>query len=240
MSVLAEHVRAKYSRRESASQIFNAVIQRKKHPDETFEDFAEALENLGLGSTLEEEQYVEAFKNGVSSLVRASLVARVPETLIEACERAHRMVGGDGATSERPSRPARAVEYTRGNGRVLTTTPGLANTGRRAVSRRTETTRRVDACKSKGRGSGTIGALSATRKGTTRESVRRERRTSASSSSRRETSRWCSHIGATSCEPRPPRSGAWRRENRDSSARSGAISRRRGRGCAGESRRAGC
>ncbi|TYZ67281.1 hypothetical protein PybrP1_002796 [[Pythium] brassicae (nom. inval.)] len=56
VGVLAEPLRAKYGRRESASQIFDAVMQRKKMPDETFEEFAEAVEGLGLCLTLEEEQ----------------------------------------------------------------------------------------------------------------------------------------------------------------------------------------
>lgn len=107
VEVLAEHLRAKYGRHDSASQIFNAVMQRKKMPDKTFEEFAEALEDLGLGSTSEEAQYVKAFINGVSPLMRASLVARAPETLIEACERAHRTAGNDGAVSEKTGRPVR-------------------------------------------------------------------------------------------------------------------------------------
>ncbi|TYZ60733.1 hypothetical protein PybrP1_008056 [[Pythium] brassicae (nom. inval.)] len=129
VEVLAEHLRAKYGRRESAPQTFNAVMQLKRLQEETFEEFAKALEDLGLGSTLEEEQYVEAFINGESPLVRASLVARVPETLIEACERAHRMAGSDGAVSEKVGRPAMLVEYAKGGARVLAATPGLTKYG---------------------------------------------------------------------------------------------------------------
>lgn len=69
VEVLAEHLRAKCGRRESASKIFNSVMQQKKIPEETFEEYAEALENLGLGSKLEEDQYVEAYISGVSPLI---------------------------------------------------------------------------------------------------------------------------------------------------------------------------
>lgn len=158
VDVLADHLRAKYGRRESASQIFNSVMQRKKMPDKTFEEFAEALEDLGLGSTLEEEQYVEAFINGVSPLVRASLVARVSTTLIEACDRAHRMAGGNGAVSERATKQPRHAEYARGDTRVLTATPGLSKYGRREARQEVVTKGKPSGSRTSGSGSATIDA----------------------------------------------------------------------------------
>lgn len=114
LEVLAEQLRAKYGRRESASQIFVAVMQHREMPDDTSEEFSEALEDLGLYSTLEENQYVEAFSNGVAPLIRASQAARVPEKVIEACRRAYRMDGNDRGASEKTTRPVRHVEYANG------------------------------------------------------------------------------------------------------------------------------
>lgn len=64
VEVLAEHLRAKYSWRESPSQIFNAVMNLKKIAIKTFEELADAFEGFELGSRLVAEQYVEAFING--------------------------------------------------------------------------------------------------------------------------------------------------------------------------------
>ncbi|KAF1332492.1 hypothetical protein FI667_g3407, partial [Globisporangium splendens] len=89
VELLKAKLRAQYGRRETASQIFNQVMQRRKKREETFVEFAEALENLGLGSELKENQYIEAFTNGVSPTIRAVLVAAPLLTLLEACDRAY-------------------------------------------------------------------------------------------------------------------------------------------------------
>lgn len=120
----------------------------------------------------EEEQHVQAFINGVTPLIKASLMARALETLIEACERAHRMAGGDGAATERADWRQRRVEYRKSSARVLATRRASTSTDQLH-----ETWKKATAVGTSVQGSGiaTGGASWVTRMDTSRASVQRPR-----------------------------------------------------------------